>query len=149
MTASVQSMPGEILSPSQASTFLACSAKWWFRYGLNLPDPPAGGLVRGKAVHGVIEYAMRAKMAGIVLEAGAISDVWDAAWDQAAEGAEFQDYDDIEALKGSGARLAQKYLTEALPGIEPAAVEIPVTGTIAGVPVRGIADIVTTDGTVI
>jgi hypothetical protein len=40
-------------------------------------------------------------------------------------------------------------VAEALPGIEPAAVEIPVSGTIAGVPVRGIADIVTTDGAVI
>jgi CRISPR/Cas system-associated exonuclease Cas4 (RecB family) len=149
MTASVQSMPGEVLSPSQASTFLACSAKWWFRYGLGLPDPPAGGLVRGKAVHAIIEYAMRAKMAGVVLETGALSDVWDAAWDQAAEGAEFQEYDDVEALKSSGARLAQKYVAEALPGIEPAAVEVPVWGTIAGIPVRGIADIVTTDGMVV
>jgi hypothetical protein len=28
-----------ILSASQASTFPWCSAKWWFRYGLGLPDP--------------------------------------------------------------------------------------------------------------
>jgi hypothetical protein len=27
-------MPGEALSPTQASTYLGCSAKWWFRYGL-------------------------------------------------------------------------------------------------------------------
>jgi hypothetical protein len=40
---------------------------------------------------------------------------------------------------------AHKYLTKIVP-IEPAAVEVPVSGTIAGVPVRGIADIVTTDG---
>jgi hypothetical protein len=147
--ASAQSMPGEVLSPSQACTFLTCSAKWWFRYGLGLPDPPSGGLVRGKAVHAVIEYAMRAKMAGVVLETSAISDVWDAAWDEAASGAEFQEYDDIEVLKSSGVRLAEKYVAEALPGIEPAGVEIPVSGTIAGVPVCGIADIVTTDGAVI
>src|ERR1700732_1996971 len=30
---------GGILSPSQASLFLNCSAKWWFKYGLGLPDP--------------------------------------------------------------------------------------------------------------
>jgi RecB family exonuclease len=142
-------MPGEILSPSQASTFLSCSAKWWFRYGLGLPDPPSGGAVRGKAVHKLLEYAMRAKMAGVLLEVGAISDAWDAAWDQAAEGAEFAPDDDIEALKASGARLGQKYLAEAAPAIEPAAVEVPISGKIAGVPVRGIADIVTMDGTVI
>src|SRR5262249_26315482 len=48
-----------------------------------------------------------------------------------------------------GARLAQKYVCEALPAIEPAAVEVPFSGTIAGVAVRGIADIMTTDGTII
>jgi CRISPR/Cas system-associated exonuclease Cas4 (RecB family) len=142
-------MPGEILSPSQASTFLGCSAKWWFRYGLGLPDPPAGGAVRGKAVHSLVEYAMRAKIAGVVLEAGGLADAWDAVWDSAAEGAEFAADDDVEALKASGARLAHKYLTEAVPAIEPAAVEVPVSGTIAGVSVRGIADLVTTDGMVV
>src|SRR5215831_12244046 len=143
------SMPGEVLSPSQASTFLSCLAKWWFRYGLGLPDPLSGGAVRGKAVHKLIEYAMRAKIAGVVLEQGALSDAWDVAWDQAAEGAEFQADEDIDALKASGARLAHKYLAEAAPAIEPAAVEAPIFGTIAGVTVRGIADLVTTDGMVI
>ena len=147
--ASAQSMPGEVLSPSQASTFLSCSAKWSFRYGLGLPDPAGGAAVRGKAVHKLIEYAMRAKIAGIALEAGALSDAWDAAWDQAAEGAEFAASDDVEDLKASGARLAGKYIAEALPEIEPAAVEVPFSGVIAGVAVRGIADIVTTNGTVI
>ena len=46
---------GEILSPSQANTFLNCSAKWWFRYGIGLPDPKSGSLVRGLAVHKTIE----------------------------------------------------------------------------------------------
>src|SRR5215467_2811301 len=149
MQPSAAQKPEEILSPSQASTFLACSAKWRFRYGLGLPDPPSGGAVRGKAVHKLIEYAMRAKIAGAVLEPGALSDAWDVAWDQAAEGAEFQADEDIDALKASGARLAQKYICEALPAIEPAAVEAPFSGAIAGVAVRGIADIVTTDGTII
>jgi RecB family exonuclease len=143
------SMPGEVLSPSQVSTFLSCQARWYFRYMAGLPDPPSGGAVRGKAVHKLIEYAMRAKIAGIVLEPGAFDDAWDAAWDQAAEGAEFQAGEDIEALKTSGARLAGKYIAEALPAVEPAAVEVPFSGTIRGVPVHGIADIVTTDGTVI
>jgi hypothetical protein len=49
----------------------------------------------------------------------------------------------------SGARMAHKYLTEVVPTIEPAAVEVPVSGTIAGVSVPGIADILTTDGMVV
>src|SRR5215831_3795036 len=143
------SMPGEVLSPSQASTFLSSSAKWWFRYGHGLPDPASGAAVRGKAVHKTIEYALRAKIAGVVLEPGALSDAWDVSWDQAAEGAEFQADEDIDALKASGARLAQKYVCEALPAIAPAAVEVPFAGAIAGVAVRGIADIMTKDGMII
>jgi hypothetical protein len=27
-----------MLSPTQVRTFLDCSAKWWFRYGLRLPE---------------------------------------------------------------------------------------------------------------
>ena len=39
--------PGEVLSPSQASTFLGCSAKWFFKYMVGLPDPAGCGAVRG------------------------------------------------------------------------------------------------------
>ena len=142
-------MPGEILSPSQASTFLSCSARWYFRYFLGLPDAAGGGAVRGSAVHKVVEYALEAKMAGVTVEPAAVSDAWDSAWDDAAEGAEFASFDNIEELKQSGAKLAQKYVAEAVPAIEPAAVEFPIQGEIAGVRVRGIADIVTTRGMVI
>jgi hypothetical protein len=27
-----------VLSPTQVRTFLDCSAKWWFRYGLRFPN---------------------------------------------------------------------------------------------------------------
>jgi hypothetical protein len=28
-----------VLSPTQARTFLGCAARWWFKYGLSLPEP--------------------------------------------------------------------------------------------------------------
>ena len=68
---------------------------------------------------------------------------------EAATVAEFAADDDVEDLKASGARLAHKYLAEAAPAIEPAAVEVPVSGSIAGVPVRGIIDIIEGEGRVI
>lgn len=144
-----QTMPGEVLSPSQASCYLSCSARWRFKYILGLPDPAGGGAVRGKAVHKAVEYYMRAKMAGVVLDTQAVMHDWDVMWDEASEGAEFAAHEDVESLKTSGAILATKYLEEAAPHIEPAAVEVPLAGRINGVAVRGIADIVTTDGTVI
>ena len=143
------SIPGEILSPSQVSTYLACSAKWWMKYGVGLPDPSSGGAVRGKAVHSIVAFAMQAKMEGVNLEPAGIADAFDHAWEQAAEGAEFSEHDDVDQLKRSGAVLAAKYLAEAGPGIQPAAVELPFVGAIAGVAVRGIVDLVDTSGRVI
>ena len=39
MQPEASAMPGEILSPSQASTFLGCSAKYRYKYLLGIPDP--------------------------------------------------------------------------------------------------------------
>ena len=147
--ANASSMPGEMLSPSQANCYLSCSARWRFKYILGLPDPAGGGAIRGKAVHRAIEYYMRAKIAGVILDADAVLDEWDSIWDEACEEGEFAAKEDVEALKTSGAILAEKYLTEAAPAIEPAGVEVPLYGVINGVAVRGIADIITIDGTVI
>src|SRR5581483_3915992 len=47
---------GTILSPSQVKTFLDCSARWWFQYGLGLPNPKSGSLIRGIAVHKLVEW---------------------------------------------------------------------------------------------
>ena len=143
------SVPGEILSPSQVSTFFNCQAKWWFKYGVGLADPAGGGAVRGKAVHSIVAFAMQAKIEGVDLEPAGITDAFDHAWEAAAEGAEFSEYDDIDQLKRSGAVLAAKYLAEAGPSIEPAAVELPFVGAIAGVAVRGIVDLIDTSGRVI
>jgi CRISPR/Cas system-associated exonuclease Cas4 (RecB family) len=125
-------MPGEVLSPSQASTFLGCSAKYRFKYVLDLPDPASGGAARGRAVHKAIEHYMRAKIAGLQLDGEAITDEWDEIWDEATEGAEFAARENVEALKASGRQLAGKYLREAAPRIQPLAVEIPVSGEISG-----------------
>jgi RecB family exonuclease len=142
-------MPGEILSPSQASTFLGCSAKYRFKYVLGLPDPAGGGAARGRAVHKAIEHYMRAKISGLELDGEAVTDEWDEIWDDACEGAEFAAHENIEALKASGAQLAGKYLREAAPRIQPLAVEVPVSGEIAGVKVCGIVDILDTEGRII
>lgn len=142
-------MPGEVLSPSQASTFLGCAAKWYFRYALQLPDPAGGGAVRGKAVHAIVGHYLAAKADGVTLDAQGLPDAYDAAWDAHAEGAEFAATDDVEQLKSSGRALAQKYIAEAAPAIQPALIEFPVSGTIGGVPVRGFIDIVDSSGRVI
>jgi PD-(D/E)XK nuclease superfamily len=141
--------PGELLSASQCSLYFSCQAKWWFKYGLGLPDPSGAGAVRGKAFHSIVEYWMRAKIEGVHLDLEGIGDVWDYAWEEAAEGAAFHATDNIEAISTKGRELTVKYLAEVGPTIEPAAVEFPVTGKIGGVPVRGYVDLIDTSGRVI
>ena len=81
---------GEILSPSQANTFLNCSAKWWFKYGASLPDPKGGSLVRGLAVHKTIERWFKLILEGTTPDIEDMRDPYDDAWEafsQAGAGA--------------------------------------------------------------
>jgi len=88
---------GATLSPSQANAFLNCSVRWWFKYGAGMADPAGGSLVRGKAVHKLVEWWFRQRLAGTVPDMEALGEVWDDVWEIAAEDACFAKDDDIEA----------------------------------------------------
>ena len=140
---------GSLLSPSQANCYLMCSAKWWFKYGLGLPDPKGGSLVRGLAVHKVIETWFRATMAGAAPEIEDMREPYDAAWDALSADASFAEGDDIGELKRQGAALLRRYLEDVAPQIRPAKLEQRVVGEIGGVKVQGYIDILDVDGRVI
>ena len=55
---------GEILSPSQAKTFLTCAAKWYFRYVIGIREPKSGSLALGSAFHKAITSSFQRKLAG-------------------------------------------------------------------------------------
>jgi hypothetical protein len=141
---------GAVLSPSSVKLFLfTCSARWWFKYGAGLADPPSGSLVRGRVVHKVAEWFFRAKKAGQPVDPDELAQPFEAAWDEAAQTASFHKDDDVELLKRQAAVLARKYLDEAAPDIQPAEIELPVSGTIGGVQVRGIVDLLDTTGRIV
>lgn len=145
MTA-VQERP---LSPSQVNTYLNCSAKWHYRYVQKLPDPPSGSLVRGRAVHRLVNHWFEHRIEGHAPEVGQLGEAWDEIWERESEDAAFGISEDVEELKASGEALAAKYLTEAAPEIEPAFLDVPVTGLIGGVPVRGFIDLIDTSGRIV
>jgi RecB family exonuclease len=140
---------GEILSPSQANTFLNCSARWWFKYGAGLPDPKGGSLVRGLAVHKTIERWFKLTLEGAAPDIEDMREPYEDAWEALAADASFAADDDIDELKRSGAVLLRKYLEEVALEIRPAALEQQVIGEIGGVNVRGYIDIVDVDGTIV
>jgi RecB family exonuclease len=140
---------GCILSPSQANTYLTCNAKWWFKYGLGLPDPKGGSFVRGLAVHKVIETWYKLTMAGAAPDIEDMHEPYDDAWDALSADASFAETDDIDELKRQGAQFLRRYLEDVAPHIHPAALEQHLTGEIGGVKVQGYIDILDVDGRII
>src|SRR6516162_4736005 len=53
---------GKVLSPTQVRTFLNCSARWWFKYGLGEPETKNSALALGSAVHRTLEVNFREKL---------------------------------------------------------------------------------------
>jgi RecB family exonuclease len=139
-----------MLSPSQVACFTDCSARYWFKYGLKLPDPKNGTLVLGIAVHDAIAEHFRAKMAGADLDPVDAAEAFDRSWwDQLEGDTLLRDEDDDPAeLQAIGRTLASRYVAEAAPAIQPAAVEEKVEGTIAGVRVQGRVDVREENGTI-
>jgi putative RecB family exonuclease len=142
----------DVLSPSQVRSYLDCSARWWYKYGLSLPDPKGSSLVRGIVVHRMVEIFLRAKASGAAPVADDLAGIFDDVWDETAEGARFQPDEEIAKIKSQAAQLTRMYLDEIAPEIEPAviagepAIEMRVSGEIAGVKVRGIVDLLDTSG---
>jgi RecB family exonuclease len=62
LTARVDVEVASVLSPSQAKTFVACPAKWYFRYVERLPEYVTGALAVGRAVHRALEGNFRQKL---------------------------------------------------------------------------------------
>ncbi|HZT29734.1 MAG TPA: PD-(D/E)XK nuclease family protein [Bryobacteraceae bacterium] len=138
---------GALLSPSQVRTYLDCPFKWWAKYGLGLPDPPNGSFVRGRVVHRLAEMYYRARLAGQAPDVDALP--FEETWDLAAAQAAFGAGEDVDLLKRQAAALTRMYLDQIAAEVQPAAVETPVAGAIAGVAVRGIIDVLDVHGRII
>ena len=139
-----------VLSPSQVRTFLDCQARWWFKYGLTLPEHKNSSLALGLAIHRALEVTFREKIethedldtAGVIM-------LFRDAWMEQAGQTQFTKDESQQELRRVGERLVAKYMDEVAPQVEPAAVELDVAGEISGVAVRGRVDILDIDGQLI
>ena len=140
----------EVLSPSQLNCFLGCSAKWYFKYFVGLPEAKAANLTLGRAVHAAIREVFKAKLACQPHPTREdVVALFDAAWDAEVPETVFAADEDPEELKRTGAILTAKYVAEAVPDIMPAAIETRVTGRIGNVKVQGYIDLMDTNGRII
>ncbi len=149
-------LPGEVLSPSQTNKFLDCPAKWYFKYMLGLPDPLNSNLAVGIAVDNTLSHYFRIKAAdGVEMPEADVLDVLDPAWADQEAVMVLREGEDPEQLHALCQRLVRSYLSELAPKVTPGviegepAVQVRVEGTIAGVKVQGIIDLIKDDGTIV
>jgi hypothetical protein len=83
------------------------------------------------------------------LPAAGVKAIYAEAWGGLVKETEFRDDEEPGTLKAEGEALTIKYLDELAPEVQPAAVELPVGGMIAGVRVRGIIDLLDASGRII
>lgn len=147
---SAQERLGDVLSPSQIRTYLDCSARWWFKHGLLLPEPKTGSLALGLAVHGALEVNFRQKLeTGQDLETAAAITLFQDCWREQQGETEFRDDEDPHALGRVGEQMIRKFMEEAAGSIQPAAVEMEVAGEINRVSIRGRVDLLDRDGRIV
>src|SRR6266545_3973905 len=116
---------GTSLSPTQIRAFLDCSARWWFKYGLHLPEPKTGNLALGIAVHQALEANFREKLnTKEDLPTAGVAALFRQAWMLISADTEFRDDENPSEIAQLGEILVTKYMEEAAPSIEPAAVEL-------------------------
>jgi len=141
---------GEVLSPSQVRCFMDCQMRWWFKYALKSPDPATGKMALGRAVHAALtqNFALKVETQEDLPVTGVVALFRDA-WAREREQTEFRDDEDPAELGVCGEALVSKYMDQAAPLIEPAAVEIRVEGTIGGIRVQGWIDLMDVDGRII
>jgi hypothetical protein len=141
---------GQVLSPTQVRTFIDCQVRWYFKYVEHLDDPQNASLALGKAVHAALAENFLQKIDTFVdLPVLGVVALFRRAWQEQVEETVFRPDDDVEQLGKCGEVLVTKYMGDAAPLIQPVAVEMPVAGEIGGVPVRGIVDLVDSEGQII
>ncbi len=140
----------EALSPSQVRCFMDCQMRWWFKYGLKIPDPATANMALGRAVHAALgeNFAQKVDTREDLRTEGIVA-LFREAWANEIEQTEFRDEEDPKELAATGEALVTKYMNQMAPAIDPAAVELKVEGEITGIRVRGWIDLLDVEGRVI
>jgi PD-(D/E)XK nuclease superfamily len=115
-----------------------CQMRWWFKYGLKVPDPATANMALGRAVHSSLGENFTQKMdIRADLPTEGVVTLFREAWSNEIEQTEFRDEEEPRELAATGEALVTKYMETIAPTIDPAAVELKVEGEIAGTKVRG------------
>lgn len=139
-----------VLSPSQVRCFIDCQMRWWFKYGLKVPEAGTGNMALGTAIHSSLaeNFAQKVDTREDLPTEGVVA-LFREAWAQEREQTEFRDEENPQELAATGEALVAKYMDRMAPAIDPVAVEIHVIGEISGVRIQGWIDLLDVEGRVI
>jgi hypothetical protein len=146
----VRDPSAKVLSPSQVRCFMDCQMRWWFKYGLKVPEAVNGNMTLGRAVHSALNenFAQKVETREDLPILGVLA-LFRESWARERDQTEFRDDENPQELAVTGEALVQKYMDQTAPAIDPVAVEIHVEGEISGVPIRGWVDLLDVEGRVI
>ncbi len=146
----LENFSAEILSPSQVRCFMDCQIRWWFKYGLKIPDGATGNMALGKAVHSALgeNFAQKVETREDLATPGVLA-IFRDAWAEECDQTEFRDEESPRELAATGEALVANYMDRMAPSIDPSAVELQVEGEISGVRVRGRIDLLDVERRVI
>jgi CRISPR/Cas system-associated exonuclease Cas4 (RecB family) len=146
----IETASSEILSPSQIRCFMDCQIRWWYKYGLKVPDAPTGNIALGRAVHSALceNFAQKVDTREDLPTPGVVA-LFREAWVNEQDQTEFRDDENPQELAAIGEALVTRYMDQVAPTVDPAVVELKVDGEIGGVKVRGWIDLLDLEGRVI
>ena len=148
----------EPLSVSRVQSYLFCPLKYRFQYIDRIPPPwRAAALAFGSSVHAAIEWFQKERFAGRTPDPEAVVKVFDADWfAQNLEPVVFPAKESKEILGEKGrdlVRLNAEQVDGTLPQLIEDRFEIdlvdPETGEVLDVRLRGVIDLIETDGTLV
>lgn len=137
-------LPSGVFSHSQYSSWVICGKAYEYKYVQKVQTPEYLATTNGSAVHGGIEYALTAKMAGksVALD-DAREHVSKLVEDKAARITEWsEDLPNVGKLKDKALRLFETFYVHALPKIRPVAIERGFAKKLGDVPVVGYVDLI-------
>ena len=150
MEAGQEMLLAEVLSPSQVSQFLNCPAKWMFRYLLDLKDPGTAATALGRrSMRRSPTISARRRRRPTISQLAECLEFFRKALGPQLEEAKLQKGEHPMELLELGETMVAKYIEDAAPLIQPAAVESRVSGVIGGVKVSGYVDLLDTEGRLI
>src|ERR1700674_1679469 len=90
-----QTGSNEALSPSQVRCFMDCQMRWWFKYGMKVPDAPTANMALGRAVHSSLgeNFAQKVDTREDLPAEGVVA-LFREAWANEIEQTEFRDEED-------------------------------------------------------